>query len=401
MSQSILYHAFGIKGVTYHRTEFIGNALVFRTEASDRFVPCPKCGLKGSIFKGQKSRWFRMPPIGRKQGLLHVIMHRFQCKECNHLWWPRLSFVEGNARYTRSFAQTVLDLLRFGTIRSVAEYLRVGWDLIKNIHKSHLTSKYRSIDLSDVKYLGMDEFSIKKGHKYMTIFVHMQTGRILHAVEGTSKEAISPFLQILAKKAKKLKAVSMDMSASFSSAVKECLPTTPIVFDRYHVMALLNRKIDLLRRDLQRELEEAGKKTLKGSRFLLLRNYHALSDKKQNKLNALLETNQPLFTMHAMKEQLRLFWEQGTETKARSFLLQWCFDALTSGIKQLRSVGLTLFKRIDGLLSYFPHKITNGPIEGLNNKIKTMKRQAYGFRDMEYFTLRLYDLHSTGYAFAG
>lgn len=401
MSQSILYHAFGIKGVTYHRTDFIGNALVFRAETNDRFVPCPECGHKGSIFKGQKARWFRMPPIGRKQGLLQVIMHRIQCKECNHLWWPRLSFVEGNARYTRSFAQTVLDLLPFGTIRSVAEYLRVSWDLVKNIHESYLAFKYRAIDLSDVKYLGMDEFSIKKGHKYMTIFVDMQTGRILHAVEGTSKEAITPFLKILAKKAKKLKAVSMDMSASFSSAVKEHLPTIPLVFDRYHVMALINRKIDSLRRELQRELEENGKKTLKGSRFLLLKNYHSLTKEKQRKLNALLEINQPLFTMHTMKEQLRLFWEQRTEAEAKSFFLQWCFDALTSGIKQLCSVGLTLFKRIEGLLSYFPHKITNGPIEGINNKIKTMKRQAYGFRDIKYFTLRLYDLHNTGYAFAG
>ncbi|MDH4317067.1 MAG: ISL3 family transposase [Desulfobulbaceae bacterium] len=401
MSQSILYHAFGIKGVTYHRTEFIGNNLVFRVETNDKFIPCPACGHRGSIFKGQKNRWFRMPPIGRKQGLLHVVMHRIQCKECNHLWWPNLSFAEGNARYTRSFAQTVLDLLSFGTIRSVAEYLRVSWDLIKNIHRSYLASKYRAIDLSDVKYLGMDEFSIKKGHKYMTIFVDMQTGRILHAVEGTSKEAIAPFLKILAKKAKKLKAVSMDMSASFSSAVKEHLPTVPLVFDRYHVMALLNRNIDSLRRELQRELEEDGKKILKGCRFLLLNNYHALEDEKQQKLNTLLEANQPLFTMHAMKEQLRLFWEQRSAAEAKSFLRQWCFDALTSGIKQLCSVGLTLFKRIEGLLSYYPHKITNGPIEGLNNKIKTMKRQAYGFRDMEYFTLRLYDLHTTRYAFAG
>lgn len=342
-----------------------------------------------------------MAPIGRKQGLLQMTMHRLQCEQCGHLWWPSLSFVEGNARYTRSFAQTVLDLLRFGTIRSVAEYLRVSWDLVKDIHKSCLTSKYRTIDLADVKYLGMDEFSIKKGHNYMTIFVDMQTGRILHAVAGTSKEVISPFLKIVAKKARKLKAVSMDMSASFSSAVKEHLPTIPLVFDRYHVMALINRQIDSLRRDQQRQLEEQGKKTLKGSRFLLLQNYHALSDKKKSRLDALLEANQPLFTMHAMKEQLRFFWEQGTEAKAKSFLLQWCFDALVSGIKQLCSVGYTLIKCFNGLLSYYPHKITNGLVEGLNNKIKTMKRQAYGFRDMKYFTLRLYDLHNSRYAIAG
>ena len=101
------------------------------------------------------------------------------------------------------------------------------------------------------------------------------------------------------------------------------------------------------------------------------------------------------------EEQLHLFWSQGTADRAKSFLLNWCFDALTSGIKQLNAVGSTILASVQGLLGYYPHKITNGPLEGLNNKIKTMKRQAYGFRDMEYFKLRLYNLHNSRYAFAG
>lgn len=295
----------------------------------------------------------------------------------------------------------MLDLLRSGTIKSVADYLHVSWDLVKGIHKSRLASKYRVVSLADVRYLGVDEFSIRRRHTYMTIFVDLQTGRILHATEGRSKEAVTPFLKKVAKKAKKLKAIAMDMSTSYMSAVKEHLPGMPIVFDRYHVMALINRKIDALRREQQHSLNDQGKRTLKGNRFLLLRNYHELPDRMRIRLDALLEVNQPLFTMHTMKEQLRLFWQQGSRARAKSFLRQWCFDALTSGIRQLISVGYTIFKCLDGLLSYYPHCISNGPLEGLNNKIKTMKRQAYGFRDQEYFILRLYDLHNTRYSFAG
>jgi len=401
MSQSLLYHAFGIKGVTYRSAKVLGNGLVFCVETTNRHVPCDTCGHRYCHFKGQNVRWFRMAPIGRKQALLQVTMHRLQCARCGCLWWPRLPFVKGNARYTRSFARTVLDLLQFGTIRAVAEYLRVSWDLVKDIHKTWLAARYRTIDLSGVRYLGIDEFSLRKRHTYMTIFVDLQTGRILHAVEGTSKEAISPFLRTVAKKAKKIKAVSMDMSTSYTSAVKEHLPGTPIVFDRYHVMALINRQIDTLRREQQHRLDVEGTKTLKGSRFLLLRNYHELSDSKRNSLDVLLTANQPLFSMHAMKEQFRLFWSQGTAVQAKSFLLNWAFDALTSGIKQLNAVGSTMLTSMQGLLGYYPHKITNGPLEGLNNKIKTMKRQAYGFRDMEYFKLRLYNLHNSRYAFAG
>lgn len=401
MSMSILYHAFGIKGVTYRSTYYLGNAVFFRVETTDRHSRCPVCGHRNSIFRGPKTRWLRMPPIGRKQALLELTMHRLQCKNCENLWWPRLPFMLGTARYTRSFAMTVLDLLRSWTISSVANYLHVSWDVVKDIHKSQLTTKYRKIDLKKVKYLGIDEFSIRKHHKYMTIFADLQTGRVLHAVEGTEKQSLAPFLKKLAKQAKQLKAVAMDMSRSFIASFKEYLPDVQVVFDRYHIMALMNRKIDSLRREQQGALDAEGKRTLKGSRYLLLRNYHSLSDDRQLKLDTLLEANKPLSTMHIMKEQLRLFWQQGNRERADSFLKQWVFDALMSGIEQLASVGMTILRNWDGLLSYYPHKITNGYLEGLNNKIKTMKRQAYGFRDIEYFKLRIYDLHTSKYSFAG
>jgi transposase len=391
----------GLPGMTRRSTDFRGNAVFFRVETTDHHVPCPDCGHRACIFRGRKTRRLRMPPVGRKQAILELMMHRLQCKKCSHLWWPQLPFMKGTARYIRSFALTVLDLLQSWTIQDVARYLRVSWDLIKEIHKSRLSIKYQKIQLKDVKYLGVDEFSIRKHHKYMTIFIDLQTGRVIHAVEGTKKENLEPFLKILARRKKQLKAVAMDMSASFAAAFKEYLPDVPVVFDRYHIMALINRKIDSLRREQHKTLDAEGKSNLKGSRFLLLRNYHSLSEKHQTKLNTLLEANQTLFTMHLMKEQLRLFWRQGTRERADTFLNQWCFDALMSGIKQLTSVGITIIKRRSGLLNYYPHRISNGPLEGLNNKIKTLKRQAYGFRDMEYFKLRLYNLHTSKYAFTG
>jgi len=401
MSQSILYHAFGIKGVTYRSTYFLGNAIFFRVETTGRHWCCPGCDHRVCIFRGVKTRWLRMPPIGRKQAILELTMHRLQCRNCKHLWWPRLPFMQGAARYTRSFALTVLDLLQSWTISAVARYLHVSWDLVKDIHKSNLATKYRTIDLSEVRYLGIDEFSIRKHHTYMTIFADLQTGRVLHAVEGTDKHALSAFLKKLAKKAKRLKAVAMDMSTSFIAAFKQYLPGVPTVFDRYHIMALMNKKIDELRREQQRTLTNEGKQTLKGNRYLLLRNYHSLSEHHQVKLNRLLAANEPLSVMHIMKEQLRLFWQQGKRDRADSFLKQWVFDALMSGITQLASVAMTILRNWRGLLAYYPHKITNGILEGLNNKIKTMKRQAYGFRDMEYFKLRIYDMHTSRYAFTG
>jgi transposase len=400
MSASILYHAFNIKNVKYKGIEYSAEGIILKAEMS-RYIRCPGCGDRYSTFKGQKTRRLRMSPMGRKRCYLDLVVHRVRCRKCGKVWWPQLSFMVGKHRYTRAFALTVLDLLRFGTIQAVAHYLGVSWNVIKVIHKSKLRTLYRRIPLQKVRYLSIDEFSKRKGHDYMTVFRDIQTGRVVYAVEGKSKKAIEPFLKKLAKKGTHLKAIAMDMSSAYIWAVREQLSHVDIVFDHYHVMALMNEALDEFRRELQRELDEVGQKTLKGSRFLLLKNYDSLEPDRQARLDALLTINAPLSEMHLMKEQLRLFWDKKTQEEARQFLETWCQDAIKSGIRQLKRVAKTLLSYRTGLLNYFTHHITNAGLEGLVNKIKTLKRQAYGFRDMEYFKLRLYHLHTQKFSLTG
>ncbi len=401
MSTSILYHAFGLKGIHYESSHFSGDCIYINAQMTDQYVRCPECTNRQASFKGQKRRLLRMSPIGRKRCFLDLLLHRLKCLRCGHLWWPTLPFMDGKHRYVRSFALTALDLLKFGTIRSVAEYLAVSWDLVKQIHKERLSLLYRSVPLHKVKYLGIDEFSLRKGHEYMTIFVDIENGRILHAVEGRSKEKIQPFIEKLSKKAKKLNAIAMDMSGSYYSAIRGWLPHVDIVFDRYHVSALMNQAIDEIRRGQQRELDELGQKSLKGNRFLLLRNYDSLDPDRKARLDALLKANHPLFIAHSMKEQLRLFWDNEEFDSAKSFLEVWIKDAMQSGISPLARVAKTLAGYKTGLLNYFKYSITSAVVEGTNNKIKTLKRQAYGFRDMVYFKLQLYHLHTQRYSLAG
>lgn len=326
---------------------------------TNKFITCPCCKNRRVIFKGQKTRSFKMGPLGRKQAILHVLPHRLKCVECHNLWWPQLPFMDGKHRYTRSFALTVFDLLRFGTIKDVANFLHVGWDVVKDIHKAKLQRLYKRMPIHKIKYLGIDEFSLRKGHNYMTIFIDLQTGRIVHAVEGRSEVDIEPFLKKVARKARNLQAVAMDMSRSYSSAVAKNLPEVDIVFDRYHIMALMNKAIEKLRREQQKSLVGEDKKTLKGCRFLLLGNYESLPRKRQVKLDSLLEINKPLFAIHSMKEQLRLLWDQPNRKQASKFLKQWCFDALAAGPKPLITVGMTLLRHLNGILNYFPHRITS------------------------------------------
>ena len=223
MSTSVLYHVFNLKGIRY-RTIEISKVIIFKAQMTDQCIKCPDCGHRRFIFKGVKIRRFHLSPIGRKRCLLDLELHRDKCRCCNKIFWPRLPFMDGKHRYARCFALTVLDLLKFATIKAVAKYLGVGWDLIKQIHKNKLQARYRTIALNKIKYLGIDEFSIRKNHKYMTIFIDLHSGRIIHAVEGKSKGAILPFLKTLKRRAHKLKAIAMDMSHAYFWAVSEKLP---------------------------------------------------------------------------------------------------------------------------------------------------------------------------------
>ena len=128
MSTSILYHAFGLKGIVYRATDFFADTLIFRAEMNKQVIRYPDWGCRRIIFKGLKRWWFQMGPVGRKKCLPDLVLHRVQCCQCSALWWPTLPFMIGTRRFVLSFALTVLDMLKFGTIRSVAEYLGVGWE---------------------------------------------------------------------------------------------------------------------------------------------------------------------------------------------------------------------------------------------------------------------------------
>lgn len=168
---------------------------------------------------------------------------------------------------TKVFARYLVSMMKLGTIKAVADFTGVCWDTVKDIHKEYLQKKYKTIEYSKLRYIGIDEFSIKKGHEYMTVVINLETGEIIYAVEGRDKKTILPFLRRLSRKAMNLEAVAMDMSGSYESAVRETLPKIDIVFDRFHVMALLSKAIDQVRREQQYRCNEVGLKALKGQLF--------------------------------------------------------------------------------------------------------------------------------------
>ena len=232
----------------------------------------------------------------------------------------------------------------------------------------------------------------------------IKSGAVVFVGDGKGSDALKPFWRLLNRFKNNIKAVAIDMSPAYIHAVKENLPNAAIVFDHFHIIKMFNDKLSDLRRDLHSEAkDETQQQVLKGTRWLLLKNPNNLNEQydERKRLYTALELNKPLATAYYMKEDLRQLWTQKNKEKAETFLIDWIARARASEIKMLSNMASSLENHKKGILAYYDYPISTGPLEGTNNKIKTLQRQAYGFRDMDFFKLKIYALHLTKYALTG
>jgi transposase len=404
MSTSLLYHAFGIRGYQYTRTDYQDGRVIFTIHQDPQSCRCPACGSPQVKSRGHVERRFRTVPIGRKATIVALPIPRVECPACGLVRQVEVSFADPRRSYTRAFERYALELSRSMTIRDVALHLGVGWDLIKEIQKRDLSRRFAKPKLKHLKRIAIDEIAVAKGHRYLTVVMDLESGAVVFVGDGKGADALKPFRKRLRPSRAVIEAVAMDMSAAYRSAVSAHLPAAKIVFDHFHIVKLFNEKLSELRRALYREATGVmHKEVLKGTRWLLLKNPENLDARKDEKrrLEEALALNKPLATAYYMKEDLRRFREQPGERFATTFLDGWIRRADSSGIKALRQMGRTLAAHRWGLLAYHDAMITSGPMEGTNNKIKTMKRQAYGFRDREFFKLKILAIHETKYVLVG
>jgi len=403
MSTSILYHGFGIQGYRYMSSHFQQGAIVFTVEKDRLSLRCPCCKGGQVSRRGSLPRWFHALPIGRKQVYIKLHVPRVFCRFCGIVRQITIGFADIRRTYTKSFERYAMDLSHHMTIQDVAAHLDVGWDVVKEIQRRYLTRQYSHPPLKHLELIAIDEISVGKGHRYLTVVLDLESGAVVFIGDGKGAEALHPFWKRLQSSRAKIQAVAMDMSPSYISAVSEHLPDATIVFDHFHLIKMFNDKLSELRRDLHREATDAGRRVLKGTRWLLLKNPENLNEtyNEKQRLEEALLLNKSLSTAYYLKEDLRLLWFQGNKQEATVYLDDWIARARSSDIKMLKTFSATLERHRDGILAYYNFPISTGPLEGTNNKIKTLQKQAYGFRDMEFFKLKIYALHETKYALVG
>lgn len=397
MNSSFLYHAWGLYSLECTREEYKGNTIILHVQSKKRLSVCPKCGKRHLVKNGYRTRDFLGLPIGGKKIIIRMKVQRYKCKcvDCDYDQQEKIQFATGSSSYTHRFAKHVVDLLRSMTLKDVAARLDVSWDTVKEIHTRYLARHYSPPSLDGVECIGIDEFAVKKGHVYKTIVVDLISGRILYVGEGKGIEALTDFWKKVKRKKISIKYVATDLSAAFIGSVLENCPDAIHVFDHFHVVKLMNDKLDDIRRiqyNMEKDINK--RKVLKGTRYLLLGNGADIYDAKyKTRLENALAMNEPISKAYYLKEQLREIWAQVRKEDAEKVLADWVEQAKESGIPQLQKMAMTMLAYKRGILAWYDCHISTGKVEGINNKIKVMKRNAYGFRDERYFKLRLYALH--------
>jgi transposase len=366
---------------------------VFLDAMAGRAMRCSGCGQEVDRVHEIVERWVRDLPVFDAQVWVRVPRRRVACPRCGPKL-EELAWLERYSRVTRRLAESVARLCAVLPIQHVAEFFGLGWDTVKAIDLAHLERTLGPIDLSGLKAIIMDEFAIEKGHRYATVIVEPSSKRVLWVGRGRGRKDVRPFFDLLGDEGcRQLQAVGMDMSTAYELEVRRCCPHAAIVFDLFHVVAKYGREvIDRVRVDEANRLrdDKPARKVIKGSRWLLLRNRDNLTRPQDRvRLNELLQANRALLAVYLLKEDLKHLWRYRHSGYARRFWERWYQRAIHSRIEPLKRFAKRIKLYIEGILAHCRWPLHTSLLEGINNKIKVIKRMAYGFRDDRYFFLKI------------
>ena len=366
---------------------------VFLAVSTARGTPlCRTCGQPCLLVHSTRPRTVRHLDVFGRRSWLAFDSRMVDCMTCGR-GAEALAFVEPGKRTSVAFRRYVGGLCAILPNKDVAEFVHVAEDTVRSIDKEYLRATYPPPDLTNLRTIAIDEIAYQKGHKYLTVILNYDTGEVIWTGKGRREATVKTFFdEIGATITAQIAYVSMDMAAPFINAVQAACPNAAIVFDRFHVAKHVNEAVNDVRKVAMADADKKTRRAVKGKRFVLLRRGESLTAKQQDRLDELLDVNLDLTRAYLMKEDLRQFWTAPDLPAATVFLDEWIEDALAAEIAPMQRVARMLQRHRHGLLAYHRSRISNGPLEGLNLKINVLRRSRYGFRDLDYFGLKIRQL---------
>ena len=361
-------------------------------EPDRRYNPlCHQCGCSGqTVHSKGHIRLIRDLNIANAEVFLQVNYRKVWCSKCGGIRVEQLTFADSCRRVTYRMARYIHELCKMLTVKDVAEHLHIDPKTVKDIDKSFLEQSFGRDNFDDLRVLMIDEIAVHRGYRYMTVVADFFSGRVVWMGNGRKKQTLDAFFKNLTAGQKRaVEAVAMDMWRPYINRVQHHCPRAKIVFDFFHVVQGFSWVIDQVRRSEYTNARGGDRKVIKDCRYLLLKNEDNLTCEQKDRLTMLLKLNRTISTIYVLKDQLKMLYYYGDRIQVKKALDDWCamaemldHPAVNSFAKQLRYFEY-------GILNHADYPIGTGMLEGINNKIKVLKRKAYGFRDDRYFILKV------------
>lgn len=362
---------------------------------------CSGCGAVVSTIHDTSERRVRELPILDAETWLVVPRARVACPRCGPTV-ETVAWLDRYQRMTTRFADSIARLAMQLPLKHVAAWYHVHWTTVKAIDQRALATRLGPVDFTGVRFLAIDEFALQRGHRYATVVVDPVRKQVLWVGPGRGREDLAAFFTELGPmRCQQIEAVALDMSPAFTAEVQHHCPQAALVYDLFHVVAKYSREVlDRIRVDETNKLAKAAgpnqtkirarRRVIKGTRWLLFRNRDTITRAADRvRLRELLRVNRPLFIAYVLKDDLKQLWRFRYPAAARRFWQHWYRRALASRLKPLQTFARLLAAKIDGIISHCRYPLHTGLLEGINNKIKVLKRMAYGYRDHDYFFLKI------------
>jgi len=326
-----------------------------------------------------------------------ITFHQFKIVcYCGYRGIEQLDFVDKYSFLTKAFEQYVALLCEKMSLKDVASLVRIDWKTAKHIDKKNLRKLIVPLSQLSPEAIGVDEIAYEKGHNYLTVVRDIITGAVIWIGIGRRKETLDGFFNGLGReKSRAISIVVMDMWDPYIASVRENCPNAAIVFDKFHISKKINEALDSIRKSEFRKADEKERKDMKRKRFLILSRQKRLNDEQKETIEDLKQINARLYEAYLLKEQILDIFDETNDHAALVRLGKWIANVRRLGIAPFLTVIKTMENYWYGIANYFRLRLTNAASEGFNNKINIIKRRAYGFRDLEYFMLKI--LQSCGW----
>lgn len=365
---------------------------VFLTHASGSQFACPKCGRSCTVYDHLGERRWRHLDSCHFRTVLHAKPPRVDCPD-DGVHQVDLPWAEAGARFTSMFESLAIEVLLATDVKNAASILNVTWDEAWHIMERAVIRGRRAKTMAPPQLMGVDEKSYAKGHKYVTVVYDLRRATVEYLGQGRDFASLGAYFKAFEPSALAgIDGIALDMCQAFINACQHFVPqaASKIVFDRFHIMKKMLEAVDQVRKREHRELMHQGDNTLARSKYLWLYSRENMPDKLVERFAQLKGSQLRTARAWAIKESLRELWGYVSEAWARKFWKRWHFWATHSKLTEVAKVAKLISSHLDNVLSYFHHRITNATAEGLNSKIATVQKRAYGFRNIDHFKIAVY-----------